>query len=105
MHYGGPGSTVESITVTTPNGGEIWKKGTTKTIKWTKTINTEAKVKIELLKGGKIDKVILSSAPNTGSYNWKIPATQKVGTDYKIRITSTSNSAYKDASNNNFRIS
>jgi hypothetical protein len=73
------------------------------TIKWTSVGNPGANVKIELLRGTKASQIV-SSAKNTGSYSWKIPATQTSGTNYKIRITSTSNSAYKDISNNNFII-
>jgi len=39
-----------------------------------------------------------------GSYKWKIPANQVTGTDYKIRVTSTTQTAKKDVSNKVFRI-
>lgn len=90
------------VTVLSPNGGEKWVKGTTNKIKWGFS-NSGSNVKIELLKGGIFNSLIASSTANDGSYDW-IP-TQTVGTDYKIRITSTGNSAYKDISNNNFTIS
>ena len=102
MRYGGPGGTA-SILVASPNGGENWKKGSTKIIKWSYTGNIGTKVKIELLKGGKLNKVITSNAPNSGSYKWIIPSVPVSG-DYKIRITSVSNSKYNDMSNNNFKI-
>lgn len=93
-----------SITVISPNGGESWQKGTTKTITWSKTGSTGSYVKIELLKAGVLNRVISSSTANDGSYSWTIPSTQTYGTDYKVRITSTTNSIYKDVSNNNFKI-
>lgn len=93
-----------SLVVNIPNGGEIWSRGTTKTIKWTSIGNVGTNVKIELLKGGVVNKVIIGSTPNDGSFGWSIPAGQTVGADYKIRVTSTSNSVYKDVSNNNFKI-
>ena len=96
-------TTVPSITVVSPNGEEKWKHGTTHTISWSKTGNPGTNVKIELLKGTAVNRVIVSSKSGT-SYSWSIPATQTPGTNYKIRITSTSNSAYKDTSNNNFII-
>ena len=40
----------------------------------------------------------------TGSYNWTIPAGQTTGSDYKIRITSTSNRSVTDTSNSFFTI-
>ncbi|MBF7083257.1 hypothetical protein IT084_09750 [Desulfallas sp. Bu1-1] len=41
----------------------------------------------------------------SGSYTWSIPVAQVAGNDYRIRITSTSNSACTDTSENNFIIS
>ncbi|MFZ3166810.1 MAG: NosD domain-containing protein [Candidatus Methanoperedens sp.] len=97
------------VTVTSPNGEENWQVGTIQTIKWTYTGNLGLYVKIELLKGGVLNRVINSStsagSSGSGSYNWLINSTQTMGTDYKIRVTSTTNSAYTDTSNNNFTIS
>lgn len=93
------------INVISPNGWENWIRGTTKTIKWSFTSNSGTNVKIELLKNGTLNRVISYSTPNDGSYNWYILSNQALGSDYKIRITSTTNSVYKDTSNNNFRIS
>lgn len=95
--------------VTSPNGGEKFVRGTTKTIKWNYSGNPGSFVKIDLLKGGVLNRVITYStsigSSGSGSYNWVVPSTQTLGTDYKIRVTSTSNSAYTDTSNNNFVIS
>ena len=96
-----PGLAKASITVTVPNGGEKWKRGTTQTIKWKKVGSTGSSVKIELL-NGTVATLIKSGAPNSGSFKWTIKPTQAVGTTYKIRITS--NSAIKDTSNANFSI-
>jgi len=94
-----------SITVVSPNGGEYWVRGRTYPIKWAKTGNPGAYVKIELLKSGVVNRVITSSTLNNGIYNWTIPSTQTEGSDFKVRITSTSNSIYTDRSNYNFQIS
>ena len=97
-----------SITVTVPNGGESWEAGGTYTIRWTYTGNPGSNVKIELYKGGSLNRTIKSSTSKgsggSGSYNWAIPVTQAGGTDYKIKITSTSNSSYTDTSDNDFTI-
>ena len=89
-----------AITLISPNGGETWKRGTVQTIRWTYTGNPGSIVKIELLKGVVVNRIIASFASTgtggNGSYRWSIPASQTTGTDYKIRITSTSNSAYTD---------
>jgi hypothetical protein len=98
-----------TITVTNPNGGNNWLLGSTQTITWSYTGSPGPKVKIELLKGTAVNRVINAStsigSAGLGSYSWKILLTQTVGTDYKIRINSTSNAAYTDKSNANFTIS
>jgi beta-glucanase (GH16 family) len=95
---------ISPISVVYPNGGNSWIRGTTNTIKWGYTGNSGTYVKIELFKGGVFNRLISSSTPNDGSYSWTIPLTQTIGTDYKIKVTSTSNSVYNDWSNNYFRI-
>jgi 5-hydroxyisourate hydrolase-like protein (transthyretin family) len=95
---------VEKLTVASPNGGESWVRGSTHTLTWTSTGSPGAHVKIELLKAGAVNKVLTSSTANDGSFSWAIPSTQTLGTDYKIRITSTTNAAITDSSNANFAI-
>jgi 5-hydroxyisourate hydrolase-like protein (transthyretin family) len=97
-------SATSTITVTTPDGGQNWLRGTVHTITWTSTGSPGANVKIELLKAGVVVGVVSSSTANDGSYSWTISSTQTVGTDYKIRITSTSITSITDSSNNNFAI-
>lgn len=93
-----------SIKITSPNGGEQWVCGTTQTITWTKSSNSGSYVKIELYKGGDYDGLITNSTSNDGAYNWSIPASQTTGSNYKIKITSTSNTSYYDYSDYNFSI-
>ena len=93
-----------NITVSTPNGGENWRRGTTQTIRWNSSGSPGTYVKIELLKAGILNRVIIASTPNDGIHPWLIPTTQAPGTDYKVRITSTTNSTYNDTSDNNFTI-
>lgn len=93
-----------SLNVTSPNGGERWVRGTVNTVSWSSAGSSGSYVRIELLKAGSVNKVITSSTANDGAYSWSIPRTQTVGTDYKIRIISTLDSAVRDASNSNFVI-
>jgi peptidoglycan/xylan/chitin deacetylase (PgdA/CDA1 family) len=96
--------TAGALTVTTPNGGQTWARGSVHTIIWTSVGSPGAYVKIELLKGGVLNRVISSSTTNDGSYSWTISSTQTVGSDYRIRITSTSVTSITDSSNSNFTI-
>ena len=97
-----------AITVTVPNGGESWAAGTTHTISWTYTGNPGSSVRIELLKGGVLNRTILSSRAigtgGNGSYNWPIPSNQVGGNDYTVRVTSTTNAAATETSDANFTI-
>ena len=92
------------LTITSPNGGQKWRKGSTQTITWTFTGDPGDAVKIDLLRAGKKLTTIALQAPNTGSYNWTVPLKVPVDTTYKIRITSVKDPAYTDKSNKTFRI-
>ena len=101
-------TTVPSITVTVPNGGETWQQGTLQTIQWTYTGNPGATVRIEAIKGATVAVVTPSTSIGTGgagSYSLTIPYTTPAGSDYLIRVTSTSNPAYTDTSDAPFTIS
>jgi hypothetical protein len=97
-----------SITVTSPNGGEIWKRGTPHTITWKYTGNPGPYVKIELLKGGTpVGTATYSTSLGSGgigSYLWKISSERAPGTDYRIRVTSVSQPTVYDTSNGDFTI-
>ena len=59
-------SPADSITVTSPNGGESWLRGSVHPITWTSIGSVGSTVKIELLKA---EAVIASSTqPNTGTF-------------------------------------
>ncbi len=81
--------------------------GSTQTISWT-YVGDPGNVKIELLKDGGVVGTIVSSVSKgsngAGSYSWKISSTQAAGADYKIRVSSTSNGAVTDSSDNFFTI-
>jgi hypothetical protein len=103
--------TKPTITVVSPNGSpttENWQVGTTQIINWTYTGKPSSYVKIELFKAGILKSTIKASisigSNGSGYHNWTIPVNQKLGCDYKIKITSTTNSIVKDKSDANFCI-
>jgi hypothetical protein len=91
-----------NITITEPNGGEVWQAGTTRNISWTDSINEN--VMIELFKGGSFHSVISTLTASDGSKNWNIPFTLESGSDYMIKITSVNNPELFDFSDANFTI-
>jgi len=94
---------IPSITVTSPNGGEVWERNKTYEIKWTSSGGAGANVEIQLWKGEVINQGIIASTENDGSYQWTVPSNQDFGTNYRIKISSTSISV-SDFSDNYFSI-
>jgi hypothetical protein len=117
-----------SVTVTSPNGGETWAQGSTQAISWVKTGNVDT-VKIELstsgsggpwsiLSAGVPAKVGQQRHPKTlarpveggtwdnllGTFSWTIPTTTPLSTNSFIKITQKSNSGISDISNAAFTI-
>jgi hypothetical protein len=78
-----PPSAAPSITVLSPNGGEVWHVGETHTITWS-TSNLPADTTVglqlsyQLTNGATYEDVIASYLNGTGSYQWTIPS--KYGT-------------------------
>jgi hypothetical protein len=79
------------LTLTAPNGGEVWTIGSTYAITWTQT-NLTGNLSIMLLGAntpGSHNVLIAQSVPVTdGTYNWTIPASVIPGSNYRVRIAS-----------------
>jgi hypothetical protein len=96
------------VGINSPNGGENWQVGTIRAINWVYA-GDPGNVKISLYKNGvfktMIAPIISQGSGGSGSYDWKVPASLPPGSDYRIRITSLSDSNCFDLSDNNFFIS
>jgi len=97
-----------SLSLTAPDGGETWLKGSLQMLQWDYTGDPGPTVMIELLNGASVSRVITSGTPvgsgGSGSFNWTIPYSLPIGTEYRIRITSTSNGTYTDTSDAPFTL-
>ena len=91
-----------TIHVTAPNGGEAWHRGQSYFIEWDD--NLLENVTISLYKAGTLVKTLTTNAPSTVTYKWQIGGDLAPGSDYSLRITSTSNSALFDVSDLPFSI-
>jgi hypothetical protein len=93
------------VIVNSPNGGERFYPGQTKTITWqAPTFNISA-VKIEYTTdAGATWNLITSSTQNTGTYSWVVPTVNSVKSNCKIRISKADESYYYDESDNVFEI-
>ncbi len=89
------------ITITAPNGGEIWQSGAN-AIRWSDNISEN--VVIDLFKNNGYYLTIDPSTQSDGYYAWTVPDTITTGSDYKIKITSTNNNLVTDLSDGNYTI-
>ncbi|MDC0480215.1 GPI anchored serine-threonine rich family protein [Candidatus Marinimicrobia bacterium] len=93
-----------TITVTNPNGGEVWEVVSTHDITWN-TNFMSGNIKIELFKDGSAYQIIEGNTENNGSYSWTIPSTYDADNDYRVRISSVEDANVYDESDNDFSIS
>jgi hypothetical protein len=94
------GASAGTMTVTSPNGGEQWRKGSTKTISWLYSGNDwpGKAVQILLWKGASMSAYIvhpdapLTMTGQSGSYSWTVgrdhlgASSVAPGNDYTIRV-------------------
>ncbi len=90
---------IDSITVTSPNGGETLYGGDTHNITWNSS-GSVGPVKIEYYKGSW--KTVTGSTANDGLYSWTVP--DVTTTSAKIRIKEAATGNYADSSNADFSI-
>ncbi|MBO9699961.1 MAG: T9SS type A sorting domain-containing protein [Sporocytophaga sp.] len=94
--------TSPGLTLVTPNGGEIYKGGTDKTIFWT-TAGTVSYVNIKYSSdGGTTWTAIANSTSNTGKYTWYLPTL--TSSSYKVSVADASNACISDISEASFAI-
>jgi hypothetical protein len=100
--------TPPTVTVTSPNGGEDWKAGSTHAITWTANDNvgvTAVDLAWSSDGGATYPNSIATGLANSGSYNWQVP--DSPGSNLRVRATArdAANNAGNDASNASFTIS
>lgn len=92
------------IHLTSPNGGESYKAGTSMTIRWGAHPDVGSTVKLKLFKGNVYQRWIHGGTVNDGVFDWNIPADVPAGTDYKVQVYSSTNFEYMDFSDANFSV-
>jgi len=91
------------VTVTSPNGGEIWYTGESHPITWT-AAGFVGNVIIELNRTypSGVWETIIASTANSGTYSWTVTAP---GTSLaRVRVSSVNNTGINDVSDANFTI-
>ena len=90
------------MSLSSPNGSEVWDMGQSYDIAWTDNIDDY--VSIKLYKNGMYILTISSSTPSDGSFQWNVPLTLIPGNDYKIKVSSLNDASVYDYSDQNFSI-
>ena len=88
---------VPTITVTSPDGGETWRIGSTHDVTWTQAGLTGS-VTIDLYKGGVYQKRLGTADATADSFSWLIGAGETIGAEYTILVWQNGNSDDSDAS-------
>ena len=102
-------NTSASITLVSPDGGENYLQGSKQTINWTYNGNPGPTVKIEALWGETVLAVITPAtaigSAGSGWFNLAFPYNTPLGSEYRIRVSSTVYPTWTDTSENPFTIS
>jgi hypothetical protein len=86
------------LQLTYPAGGEVWQRFQAVTIRWID--NLSENVALDLYKGGVSNRTFVASTASSGSYTWTVGQFAAIppGTDYTVRIRSTTDPALFDSS-------
>lgn len=91
-----------TISLITPNGGEVFPVGFEKNIEWS-SLNVPGNVKVELSRNGGVSyETVFANTPNDGSEAWLISG--DVTEQAKLKITSIDLPSIKDSSSFDFYI-
>lgn len=93
--------TAQTVTVTAPNGGEIWPSCTQRTISWTAT-STSGFYNVDYSTNGGVTWASIATFLNATSLSWTVPNVQS--TQCLIRVYDSYNNAIVDQSNAVFTI-
>lgn len=95
------GGSGENITVTHPNGGEVFTQGTEEEIAWASSGIDNVTIEYSADNGETWNTIGTASAAD-GSYTWTVP---EIDTDEAlVRVSDSENAAISDVSNNVFSI-
>jgi hypothetical protein len=92
-----------TVTLLTPNGGEIWKVSSTQTITWTSVNVSNVMLEYSTDNGTFWTTIIASVPASSGAYSWNIPNTPTVLA--LVRISDVSDALVNDVSDAVFTIS
>ena len=80
-------NSAENLKLTSPSNKTVFKRGSINTITWAEN-NVAGSLKIELVKGNKLIKVISDNTDNDGSFNWIPNNDLEYSNQYQIILSS-----------------
>lgn len=97
------GAVANTITLISPNGGELIPRGTLYTIRWSSTGNVGDNVRIISRKGNAAGSIV-ASTPDDGLFEWLVPLNFPLGTNNLLEISSVSTPSVLDSSDAFFTV-
>lgn len=104
LDAGGVTAATNSVTLTSPNGGESWNVASSKNITWT-TSGSVSNAKIEYSTNGGasyLNTIVASTPASSGSYTWTVA--NDPSSTVRVRISDASDPSVYDTSDSNFTI-
>ncbi|MBF0123156.1 MAG: hypothetical protein HQL21_07110 [Candidatus Omnitrophica bacterium] len=104
LDAGGVAATTNSVTLTSPVGGESWNVAASRNITWTSS-GSASNVKIEYSTNGGAsypNTITDSTSASSGSYTWAVP--DDPSSTVRVRISDASDASVYDVSDGNFTI-
>lgn len=94
--------TSTSLTLITPNGGEIWESGSLEAIRWNSENIDNLKIEYSINNGDSWEIISSSHSASQGSYFWEVPDVES--DECLIKITDVTNENVFQKSNSTFTI-
>ncbi|HOZ46818.1 MAG TPA: choice-of-anchor Q domain-containing protein [Candidatus Hydrogenedentes bacterium] len=95
----------DGLVLTSPNGGEEWFRGTKHAVTWESCGDVGSNVNLGVYRGETyLGPVIAQRAVNGGLRYWTVPSSAPLGSDYRVRVESSSAPDIHDESDAPFSI-
>jgi Calcineurin-like phosphoesterase/Bacterial Ig domain len=96
-----------AVTVTSPNGGEVWDEGSSHDITWTATDNvgvTSVDILLSLDGGTTYPDTLAAGEPNDGEYAWAVDGDTSSSARIKLVVYDGGGNSGEDASDGDFEV-
>ncbi|MFH2029012.1 MAG: hypothetical protein ABIJ40_00115, partial [Bacteroidota bacterium] len=96
--------TIAKLTLTTPNGGELWESGTSQNIQWSASASlTNIRIQYSTNAGGSWSNIASNVPAVNNSYAWNIP-TDIGSASMRVKLFAENDSTFYTTSGFNFKV-